>query len=121
MKISVAQTAEPTLTPALKVKLRRELRLYLELKKLVEETQEEMNTLKAEVDAVRREAGLEVLNFEGFVQYATTGGTSKRLDRKKLIAQGVTPAMLEMATTEKPKKDSVTLRCPGEKSHESEE
>lgn len=113
--MALTQQAKVELRPEVRAALLKELRTYEQLKNLADDTKSDMETLKALIDQMRVDAGLETLSIAGFTAYRTTGKRTRTLNVKKLYAKGITPAELEECYDEKPAKDSVTIRCPGGK------
>lgn len=69
---------------------------------------------RQQLQAILEEDGIDKALIDGF-NVAIVRGTSSSLDKKKLVALGVTEAQLAMATTTKPKKPYVAVRKAGEK------
>lgn len=79
-----------------------------------------MLSLQAEAEktmiiAMLEEAGITKHAALDRLMYKTVGSTSTSLDKKKLVALGVSEATIEAATTRKPKKPYWTFRKAGEK------
>lgn len=104
--------------------IKRKVQLHL---KQYEAITEQMRVLKAaqtkelnEVEKLREVIGAKSFDLSGFKVTRVTGDSS-RLDQKKMIADGVTPAMIEEWTTTKPKKAFTKITCPGAKPEVEEE
>jgi hypothetical protein len=107
------------LKPALKSKLLKRLKLYAELRAQSKAIELAMDKEKAEIGALREEAGVDKLAIEGFsVAYVTN--LRSTLSKPKLIAMGVTMEMIEDATEVKPGKPYTKVTCPGQKEYDSE-
>lgn len=98
----------PELSPELLVRLHSALEMHATLKQMVEAERETIQSILDESGVAKVKAGDWAVSM-------TTGGTSSSLDKKKLIAQGVTPAMIDAATTHRPKKPYLTIRKAGER------
>lgn len=109
--VTTTQTTDVQITPAQKVRLRRQLTEYSRLGSEIEALETKRAKTKTAVEAVQVEIGAEKIDFEGFKITLVAGGVSKKLDEKKLVAQGVTTAQIENATVYTPKK-SYTLITP---------
>lgn len=122
----------PTVTTALqdKVKLSPAILKKLRLKLATLKTlRAEVAVLEAKQDKVKEEIETLIIDADEFaalqagmkiddVSLKHVSGTTKRLDKKFMIAEGwVTQAQLDEATKEKPKKEYINIRFPGEKDH----
>lgn len=76
--------------------------------------QEQVDARKAELGQLLDDAGVDKITAAGRTMYWVRGSVSSTLDKKKLIAMGVTTAMLEKATTTKTKKEYFTVRAAGQ-------
>ena len=114
LSLTTTQTTEVVLRPALKSKLLKRLKLYAELRAQSKALELAMDKEKAEIGALREEAGVDKLAIEGFsVAYVTN--IRKTLIPAKLIAMGVTTSMLEEATELKPGNPYTKISVPGER------
>jgi hypothetical protein len=119
LSLTTNQTVEVQLRPALKSKLLKRLKLYAELRAQSKALELAMDKEKAEIGALREEAGVDKLAIEGFsVAYVTN--IRKTLIPAKLIAMGVTTSMLEEATDLKPGRPYVKISVPGQKEYNEE-
>lgn len=101
-------SAVPQLEPELQQQLEASLAMYAMHKAAMEAE-------RATIDAIMAEAGVKKAATDDFLVTYSDGGTSNRLDKKKLIAQGVTQLQIDAATTKSPKKPYTTIRKKGEK------
>jgi dynactin complex subunit len=107
MKLTTTITAEADIViePRVRARIETKLREYGKLEQQIDKLNEELEVLKADLVDLREITGYKALDLPGFGKITLVdGGTTKSLDKKKLLAQGVTMAQLEMATVEKPKK-----------------
>ncbi len=110
-------TVEPTveLTPRQQQELRAAFQVYRRLKTDLDETAEDVEKAKARLAALREQIGGKSVGIDGFRVTYVGGGTTKRLNKRKLRLLGVTQAQIDMATTESPKKSHELVTCPGDK------
>lgn len=113
-RLSQNQKTELELRPEVQARLNAMLDTYFAVKSQLEQE-------KAAIEAYCAEEGVEKAKLEEASVYFSRGGTSTKLHKEKLIAQGVTLAQIEAATVTKPKKDSFTIRGKSEKAADSEE
>jgi hypothetical protein len=111
--MALATQHEVTLTPAVKKKLLTKLRVYQELATQVKTLQAAMAKGRDEIDVLREETGEKSLSLDGFKATLVEPVRSKLIP-KKLLAQGVTWAMIEAATEIKPGKAYCKISCPGD-------
>lgn len=107
-------TVEQQLTPELQQRLESALAMYAMY-------QEGMEQERAVVEALLNEAGARKASSDTHDVYITTGGTSKSLNRAKLIAQGVTETMFLNATEIRPKRPFLTIKKKGAKDKSDDE
>jgi hypothetical protein len=69
------------------------------------------------IGKLREETGEQSISLNGFI-VTEIRGTITTLDKKKLIAQGVTVAQIEAATITRPKRSYEKITLPGEKTGE---
>jgi len=113
LTVTTTQTTDVALTPALKVKLLKQLNIYAALRVQQQAIEAAMNEIKATVGTLREQAGVNSLALEGFhVTQVTSVRTS--LDKMKLLAMGVTTDMLHAATVSKPGRPYEKITCPGD-------
>jgi hypothetical protein len=110
---AIATQHEVVLKPALKKKLLTKLKMYQELALQLATIKGAMAKGRDDIDALREETGEKSLAIEGFKATLVEPIRSK-LEPKKLLAQGVTLAMLELATVVKPGKPYLKVTCPGD-------
>lgn len=112
IQVQATTTHTIKLQPTLKRKLLTELRAYAELDQQVKAIKHARDKHKDAVRTLRESTGEGSLTIEGF-RITDVTGVSSTLDKKKLIAQGVTLAQIEAATVTKPKKAYEKITCPG--------
>jgi hypothetical protein len=101
--ITTTQTTEVQLEPKLVTKLTNELAIYAELEAELELSKQALDAQKSKVTQLAEQTGEKSFGVNGH-KVTLVEGTTSSLDKKKLIALGVTTAMLEEATVTKPKK-----------------
>lgn len=111
LSATVNVTDELELAPQLRTRMQNKLQLLAQKLELLEAAKEEVDAVKADLSDLREIAGFKKLEFPGYGTVTLVEGTTSTLDKKKLLAQGVTLAMLENATVVKPKK-AYTLCTP---------
>ena len=111
---TVTTTEHVALTAAQKVRLRRALKTYAELKAQIKALEMAAEKEKAAVRTIREDAGVESLTFEGFKATNVTS-TRTSLDKMKLLEMGVTTSMLDEATVSKPGRPYERISIPGDK------
>lgn len=112
--VESAVATEITVSPELLQKIESSLAMY-------DMYRQALDAEKTLINALLDEAGIKKVEAGDHVVYITAGGTSSSLDKKKLIAQGVTDAMIDAATTRKPKKPYMTIRKKSEKTESGDE
>lgn len=112
VSVTVSTTSELVLKPAVKSKLLRELRLYEKAKLALKDAEALAEKHKAAVAGIREEIGEQTVKVDGFT-VTLVAGTKSKLDKGKLIAQGVTTAQIEMATVVTPSKAYTLITLPG--------
>lgn len=86
-----------TISPALKRKMLADFRLFQQLDLQIKELEDAKAKVKESLAVSRESTGEKVLELEGFkTQYIEP--TRSELDKKLLIAQGVSTAQIENAT-----------------------
>ena len=123
-KLSTTAETEPDieLTEQQRAELVLNLSTYGKLLTQMDDLQADIEAQKAELNRLRDALGTNSIGIEKLGRVTlVTGGTTKRLMRKKLLANGVTLAQLEAATVEKPKKDYTLVTIAGRKSREHAE
>lgn len=118
MTITTTQTTEVALKPVLKRRLLLKLRTY-------EELATQMRALKAAQDKIKGEVEtlfIDADEFQALQEGAAVGDFKIKyvspirssLDKKKLLAQGVTMAQIENATVSRPTKPYVKITTPND-------
>ncbi len=116
INLSTEATVEVEIEPTLKVSLRKNLKLYASLKEQAAAAKEAVEAQAAHIEHLRDQTGAKSVWLDGYGRVTRVdGGTTKTLDRKKLLAQGVSQAMLENATVEKPRRAFTKISLPGER------
>lgn len=105
----------PVLSPTLALKLRPKLAEWHRVHQQIKALSAAKDALAQEIGAIRDEAGEMSIECDGF-RVTLVGGTSSKLNKKKLIALGCAPAWLEEATEIKPKKAYEKITAPGDAS-----
>ncbi len=119
MTITTTQTTELKLAPALKRRLLTKLRTYADLYLQAKTLKAAQGKLKDEVESLFIDADefaalQDGAAVEGFrLKYVSP--VRKKLNIKKLLAQGVTLAQIAQATDEVPTKPYTKITVPGEK------
>lgn len=115
------QVASLNLKPEVAQHLAALLSTYVELKFDCDALTHQMDIERMAIGHILDEHGVDKAKIEGFGLEWHRGETTKKLDAMKLIAQGVTMAQIEAATTEKPKKDYFKINPPRSAKAESDE
>lgn len=116
-KATVSTTATATTThelrlaPQVKRRLLTSLRVYGELNQQLKAIKLAMSKAKGNVKTALVDSGESSISLDGY-KATYVSPTRSHLDKQKLIAQGVTIAMLEMATVTKPGKSYVKISTP---------
>lgn len=116
-KLSTDTETTVELAPETQAALHSALSMYTGLKEQIELLEGLMDEERAKMQALLEEAGTDKALHDGY-HVSIIRGTSSSLDKKKLIAQGVTEAMIERAATIKPKRPYVAVRKAGDKGDE---
>jgi hypothetical protein len=111
---TVTQTTDLQLRPEQRLRLEAALDTYTLLKTDIALLTEQMEIEKSKIGKVLADYGVDKAQTEDFHLCWIRGSHSSSLDKKKLIAQGVTTAMLEAAMVSKPKKDYFMIRAANE-------
>lgn len=118
MEQTVEETVGPELdtplTPLVQQSLRQACREYQMLDAQIKVLEAKRDVKKAQLGAIRDEAGVMSLLFEGF-KVTLVGGVRKVQNVKKLIALGCKKEWLEEATDLKPSKPYEKISLPGAK------
>jgi hypothetical protein len=110
---------EVQIRPVLRTKLKKRLLVYAELRTQIKALEAALDKEKGEIGKIREEVGATSLSLDGFKVTQVTN-TRSTLDKKKLIAMGVTTDMLEEATTHTPGRPYEKITCPGERGKDDE-
>lgn len=115
MSISLQQiektVAELELTPTQREYLEASLGTYADLKVDVENLTHLMDIEKQTIGQVLSEAGVDKARTDDFTMCWVRGSVSSTLDKKALLAAGVSLAQIEAATVTRPKKDYFQIRA----------
>lgn len=104
----------PEIQPQLRTKIQNRLLAYAKADAAYEKAKDELDKLHGDLVDLLAVSGEKELNFPGYGKLQDVdGGMTKSLDRKKLLAMGVTEAQLRDATTEKPRKGHVLVTPAG--------
>jgi hypothetical protein len=117
--ITATTQTEVKLSPAVKRRLMMKLSSYAELAVQRKAIKASMKKIEAEVGTIRETTGETSIAVDGF-KITKVGGTTKSLDKKKLVELGCALAWIEEATTEKPKRAYEKITCPGDKGDDDE-
>jgi len=115
LRLTTEAREEVQLTVQQQTTLRRQFKQYAELKDQFDDLKVLMEEQKDAIDAIRQELGEKSIGFDGYRITEVDGGTTRTLDQKRLLAQGITLAQIEMATVETPKKGSIKITLPRSK------
>lgn len=113
LEVTTTQTTTVDLAPVAAAHLSATLDTLAELKFQIDALQHLVDIERQTVQQYMDEAGVDKMQIAG-VHLAIVRGVTSTLDKKKLIALGVTPAQIEMATTTTPKKPYLTIRATNE-------
>jgi hypothetical protein len=102
-----------SLTPELEARLHSALTQYAGIREQIAMLEEVADEEKAKMQAILDEAGADKTTQDGY-HVAIVRGTSSSLDKKRLIALGVSEAMIQQATVIKPKRPYLSVRKAGE-------
>lgn len=110
-------TPEPDieLTPRQQQELRVAFQKYQQLKDAVEKATTSLSAQKESLGRLRARLGEDSIGLDGYRVTLVSGGTTKRLDKRKLMRLGVSQGQIEQATVEKPKKAYELVTCPGDR------
>lgn len=117
--VTVKTTTELKLSTKLQNRLRAEIAEYTELNAAYQRAKAERDVKIADIEELRERLGETSFKFEG-TTITRVGGTTKSLDKKKLVQLGCAMAWLEEATTEKPKKSHTKVTLAGAKEESDE-
>lgn len=103
--------AELELTVEGRQRLEAALSTYTMLKEDLDLLTEQADIEKSKIGKALADAGIDNSRSEKFALIWVRGSQTTKLDPKKLIAQGVTTAMIENATVSTPRKDYFQIRA----------
>jgi flagellar motility protein MotE (MotC chaperone) len=112
--VTAKTTTELKLSTKLQNRLRDELAEYAALNAAYKQAEAERDAKIADIEELREQIGETSVSFEG-ATITRVGGTTKTLDKKKLVELGCAMAWIEEATTESPKKAHTKVTLPKEK------
>lgn len=114
-RVTQTQTTETTveLAPTVQAQLEANLSTYNDLKVQAQLIADAMDVEKATIREIMEENSIESLKV-GNQPLRMVRGVTSTLDKKKLLEQGVTQAMIDNATVTKPKKAYLDIRGVGE-------
>jgi hypothetical protein len=115
--ITVRTEQDIKLAPGVRRKLLTELKAYASIKAEIAVLEAKKEARKAVIAGIREDVGEQSIGIEGFLVTLVAGVRSK-LVPAKLIAQGVTVAMIEAATEVKPNKPYTKITLPNERESE---
>lgn len=110
---TVTTTKDIRLAPQLRTKLLKELRAYQAIEEQLKALEHAKAKHKTAIGKLRDETGEQSIKLDGFT-VTLVAGVSTKLDKKLLIQQGVTMAMIENATVVTPKRAYDRISLPGE-------
>ncbi len=108
------QVAALDLTPSVRAHLVALLATYTEIKFDSDALLHQLAIEASAIGCILEEAGIAKTKIEGLSLIWHRGETTSTLDKTKLLAQGVTLAQIEAATTTKPKKIYFQIRGKNE-------
>lgn len=103
-----------TLTPQQRAALELEFHVYESLVEELAETQAAVDVSKAELARLRETLGVKSVGFGGYRITRTKDSETNKLDRKKLLAQGVLQSQLDKATVKGVRKGHELITLPGD-------
>ncbi len=112
---TVETTTELELTPTQRAALKQEFEIYQTLKGEMDDAARDLALSKTVLDGLREELGVKSVGFDGYRVTEVSGGTTKSLNLKKLMATfKITPKQLAGFYVEKPKKGHTLVTLPGD-------
>ena len=102
---------EVQLAPKARVQLLKDLRLHAKLAQQIKDLEAQQKELKARVEAVREESGLDKFEIDGF-NVTLVAPVRNVLNEKRLIALGCKVEWLEKATEQVPTTPYVKITAP---------
>ncbi len=110
---TVTSTTELILAPKIKRKLLTELKAYAELKAQRDAIDAALDSHKATIEGLREGTDETSISLEGF-KVTRISPTRSILDKKKLLAEGVTMGQIQNATVTKATKPYTKVTLPNE-------
>lgn len=117
--VTAKTTTELKLSTKLQNRLRAEIAEYTELNAAYQRAKAERDAKIADIEGFREQLGETSVKFEG-TTITRVGGTTKKLDKKKLVELGCAVSWIEEATDESPKKEYTKVTLPGAKEETDE-
>lgn len=111
-KTSLETDVAQSLEPALEARLHSALTQYTGIREQIAMLEELADEEKARMWAILDEAGASKTEQDGF-SVSVVRGTSSKLDPKRLVALGVSEAMIASATVTTPKRPYLMVRKTG--------
>jgi len=111
LSVMATTTTELVLKPAIKSKLLRELRIYADAKVALKEAEAKVEKHKGVIAVIREEIGEQTIAVDGY-SITLVAGVKSTLKVEKLIALGVSTAMIEAATIISPIKSYTKITMP---------
>jgi hypothetical protein len=102
---------EVQLEPKTRVALLKDLKLYEQKCAMIKKLEKEKDTLKAKIEGVREETGLDTFEIDGF-NVTLVAPVRDVLNQKKLIALGCKTEWLEKATEKIPSTPYTKISVP---------
>src|ERR1035437_5636975 len=112
--VTVRTEQDIKLAPGVRRKLLTELKAYASIKAEIAVVEAKKEVFNQAEDGIREDVGEQSIGIEGFL-VTLVAGVRAKLEPAKLIAQGVSIAMIEAATVVKPNKPYTKITIPGEK------
>jgi hypothetical protein len=111
MQIELSQRTEASLTDMQRLQVMVTAAAYLRLQQEIKRLERQAETKLAELEALRDATGQSTVDVDGY-RLTRIHGTRSVLSEEKLIAQGVTTAMLQNATETKPNRPYTKVTGP---------
>lgn len=114
-KLQTTLTTEVTLGAKTQAHLEALMQNYAVLEDEAALISEQMDEEKKTITAIMEDAGVTTLRVDNRPVCLVKGATSSKLSKPKLLAQGITMAQIEAATTRSPKKTHLRMGKVGDK------
>lgn len=111
---AIETKTELKLAPTIRRRLLTELAVYARLDEQLKALELAKSKQKGKIDTLREEVGVDSLTIDGY-KVTVVAPTRSKLEPKKLIALGVSQAMIEEATVVVPGKAYLKISLPGER------